>query len=390
MTIDPSLPYIAATAFVLAMIGLLFDYWKQPIVVAYLLAGVILGPGVLGIFDDPTILGPVGGTGLILLLFFVGLEVDLKALTAVWRVALFGTVLQTAALIAFSVGVGLWLHWSVQRIIIIGFVMALACTPIALRVLNDRGLLNAPIGNKIIGILVVQDLLAIPMFIVLGLLQGSKPEMSVIALQVSSAILLVGILILAARNPGFKFPLGERFEKTPELQVLAALSICFGFAMVTGLMQLSVVLGGFIAGMLVRLSGNLQWARNTLDPFNHTFVALFFVSVGVLIDINFLSKHLFEVLVLTAAAMVIATALNTLVLIALREPKTESAVAGASLSQLGEFGFVLAALGLSMGAITENGYQFVLSITAVSWLLSPAWITLVEKIAIFYERRASN
>ena len=387
MGIDPSLPYIAATAFVLAIMGLLFDYWRQPIVVAYLLAGIILGPGVLAVFPDPTILGPVGGTGLILLLFFVGLEVDLKALTASWRIALLSTLLQTAALLLFALAMGLWLGWAVQRIVVIGFVMSLACTPIALRVLQDRGLLYTPLGTKILGILVVQDLLAIPMLIILGLLQGTRPEASVIVLQISSAILIVAILILAGRYPGYKFPFAERLQETPELQVLAALSLCFGLALITGLMQLSVVLGGFVAGLIVRQSGNLAWARSTLEPFNHTFVALFFVSVGVLIDIEFLQTHFLEVLLLTVAATVITTVLNAAVMIVLKEPFTESAIAGASLSQLGEFGFVLAALGLSMGAVTETGYQFVLTITALSWLVSPAWISFVERVAPRFEKK---
>ena len=380
MGIDPSLPYIAATAFILAIIGLLFDYWRKPIIVAYLIAGIILGPDVLAVFPDPTILGPVGGTGLILLLFFVGLEVDLKALAASWRIALLSTLLQTVVLVAFATLMGFWLGWSVQRIVVIGFVMSLACTPIALRFMQDRGLLQTHLGMTVTGILIAQDLLAIPMLIVLGLLQGTRPEAPIILLQISSALLIGAVLILAAKHPGYKFPFAERLQKTPELQVLAAISLCFGLAMITGLMQLSVVLGGFIAGLLVRQSGNLAWARNSLEPFNHTFVALFFVSVGVLIDLDFVQTHLLQILLLTFAATVITTVLNAAVLVALKESITESAIAGACLSQFGEFGFVLAALGLSMGAITDTGYQLVLAITAVSWLVSPAWISIVERV----------
>jgi CPA2 family monovalent cation:H+ antiporter-2 len=380
VTIDPTLIYIAATVFVLTVLGVLFDYLRQPVIIAHLLAGVVLGPYVLGVFTDPSVLGPVAGLGLVLLLFFIGLKIDLRILATQWRVAVFGTLLQVAASVGIVIGLAQWLDWPLVRAVLMGFVITLSSTPIAMRVLADKQLLNTPLGASTVGILVVQDLLAIPMLIVLGLFEGETPSLSKALLQVSSAGLIVAVIIAAARHPGFRLPLAARLEGSRELQVLAALSMCFGTAVLTGLAELSVVLGGFVAGLLIRLSASLHWVSTALEPFNFALVAAFFVSVGVLIDIEFFFAHVGTVAGLTLLALVLNTVVNALILRILGERLRDSLIAGASLAQLGEFGFVLASLGLSTGVVSTTGYQYVLSVTALSWVVSPVWISLVGKL----------
>jgi CPA2 family monovalent cation:H+ antiporter-2 len=218
------------------------------------------------------------------------------------------------------------------------------------------------------------------MLIVLGLFEGETPSLSKALLQVSSAGLIVAVIIAAARHPGFRLPLAARLEGSRELQVLAALSMCFGTAVLTGLAELSVVLGGFVAGLLIRLSASLHWVSTALEPFNFALVAAFFVSVGVLIDIEFFIAHVGTVAGLTLLALVLNTVVNALILRILGERLRDSLIAGASLAQLGEFGFVLAALGLSTGVVSTTGYQYVLSVTALSWVVSPVWISLVGKL----------
>lgn len=380
MTIDPSLVVVAATAFTLTILGLLFDYLKQSALVAYLLAGVLLGPFVVGVFQDPSALDPLAGMGLVTLLFFIGLEVDLRQLTTQWRVAVIGTLLQTGISVGLVWAVAHWLDWPLPRIVLMGFVITLSSTPIALRFLDQRGLLGSRLGANTLGILVAQDLLAIPMLIVLGLFQGETPSPAIVLLQVSSAILVVGIIMLAVRHSGFRIPLSDRIESSRELQVLAALGLCFGTALITGLMQLSVVLGGFVAGLLIRLSNSLPWVRNSLEPFNLALVAVFFVSIGVLIDVSFVLENLWTIAVFTLLALLINTIVNMGTLIVLGEGWRDAIIGGASLAQLGEFGFVLAALGLANGVIGITGYQYVLAVTALSWIVSPLWIVCAERL----------
>lgn len=381
MTIDPWLIVIAATAFVLTSLGILFDYLKQSVLIAYVLAGVLLGPFVLGIFIDPIILDPLAGLALILLLFFIGLEVDLRQLSSQWRVAIVGCLLQTILSVGLVWVIGYFLHWPLPRIILMGFVITLSSTPIALRVLTDKKLLNTRLGANTLGILVVQDLLAIPMLIVLGIFRGDTPSTYTLLLQLSSALLIIGIIIRAVRNTGFRIPLSGRIENNREMQVLAAIALCFGTAVITGMMQLSVVLGGFVAGILIRLSNSLIWVKNALEPFNFAFVAIFFVYIGVLIDVAFFIDHIWTICAFTMLALILNTIVNTITLMSVGERWSEAIIAGASLAQLGEFGFVLAALGLSSGIIGTVGYQYVLAVTALSWVLSPAWIAIIYRIA---------
>jgi len=381
MTLDPWLIVIAATALSLTAVGLLFQYLRQSVMIAYLVTGVLLGPHVIGVFSDPTVLDPMAGLALVLLLFFIGLEVDLRQLTAQWRVALLGALLQALVSVGVVWVVGQWLDWPLARVILMGFVITLSSTPIVMRTLSDLGLLNSRVGANVVGVLVAQDLLAIPMLIVLGLFQGETPSAATIWLQVASVLLLVGLIIMVVRRGGFPTPFSSRIEQSREMQVMAALAFCFGTALITGLMQLSVVLGGFLGGLLARLSNSMDWVRSALEPFNFALVAVFFVSIGVLIDLDFLFSNFAVSAGLTLLALVLNTIINTLTLRVLGESWLDSFRAGASLAQLGEFGFVLAALGLATGVIVNEGYQYVLAVTALSWLISPLWIVGVEKLS---------
>lgn len=390
MTIDPWLIVIAATALSLTALGLLFQMLKQSVLVAYLCTGILLGPHVLGVIADPTVLDPMAGLALVLLLFFIGLEVDLRQLSARWRVAVLGSILQTLVSVGVMWVVGQWLNWPLPRTILLGFVITLSSTPVVLRTLTDLGLMNTRLGGNVLGVLVAQDLLAIPMLIVLGMFQGDRPAGSTLLLQLSSMLLLGGLITLLVKRGGFPTPFGRHIEKSREMQVMAALAFCFGTALLTGLMQLSVVLGGFIGGLVARLSNSMNWVQPALEPFNFALVALFFVSIGLLVDLDFLVSNLAIVVGLTLFALVLNTAVNTATLFVVGESWLDSLRAGASLAQLGEFGFVLAALGLASGVIAVEGYQYVLSVTALSWLVSPLWIIGVEKLTARLGRPAAE
>ncbi|GAB5500787.1 MAG: cation:proton antiporter [Pseudohongiellaceae bacterium] len=381
MTIDPWLIVIAATALSLTITGLLFQFLRQSVLVAYLLTGILLGPHVLGVFSDPTVLDPMAGLALVLLLFFIGLEVDLRQLSSRWRVAVLGSLLQTVVSVAVVWLIGQWLNWPLPRIILMGFVITLSSTPVVLRTLSELGLLNTNLGANVLGVLVAQDLLAIPMLIILGVFQGETPSASTLLLQISSMLLIAGVIAGLVRRGGFSTPFASHIENSHEMQVLAALAFCFSMALLTGFMQLSVVLGGFLGGLIARLSNSMAWVQPSLEPFNFALVALFFVSIGVLVDLDFLLRNLVIVIGLTLVALVMNTLINMLTLRVVGESWLDSLRAGASLAQLGEFGFVLAALGLATGVIVDEGYQYVLSVTALSWLLSPAWIIGIEKLS---------
>jgi len=162
------------------------------------------------------------------------------------------------------------------------------------------------------------------------------------------------------------------------MQIFAALAICFGLALLTGLLQLSTALGAFTAGMLVSAAKETQWVHQRLEPFRVVFVALFFVSVGLLVDIKFLTEQWVLISLLVVLVLITNTFINAFILKALGVNTRDSVYAGALLAQIGEFSFVLAAVGIQAKIITDFGYQLVIEVISISLLFSPVWIKLIK------------
>lgn len=385
MHLDPSLALLVGISFAVLMIGLVLDYLRQPLVLAYLVVGVLLGPDVLGFVESGGALGPLGELGIMLLLFFVGMEVSPRELMKSWRVAVFGTLAQVGASVGLVWLIGWFLDWPLARTILLGFVVSLSSTAVVVKLLQDAGEINTDTGRDTLGILLVQDLLIVPMMLILVAL-GEPAEndgRTPLAVQVSGAVAIFGFVIWVVRRGRISLPLA-RYLRDHEIEVFAALAICFGFALATALLGLSAVLGAFVAGIVVAAARETEWFHENLQPFHVLLVAFFFLSIGLMLDVDFLLGNLAEVLLLVLAAMLTNTFINALILRLLGEDWRHSLFAGALLSQIGEFSFVLAALGLSAGLIDQQSYQLTISVIALSLLASPPWIALVRRL-VHYE-----
>ena len=380
MHIDPLLPTLVAIIAVVLLIGLSLQLLRQPQVIGYLLAGVAIGPFGLALLTDIQFANRLGGFGVVLLLFFVGMEVAPRQLLSGWRIAVVGTLIQVALSVALVIPIGLWFSWPMERIVLLGFVTSLSSTAVIIKLLSDSGELNRKEGQDILGILLVQDLIIIPMLIILGLLGGETPGLSELGLQIGGSIVIISMLIWALSRDSFHFPFGHLFRRDPELQVFAALLICLGLSLLTGMAHLSTALGAFAAGILVTAARETQWVHHSLEPFRVIFVALFFVSVGMLVDVTFIVSHAVQVLLLVLSVLIGNTLLNGIILRVLGYRWRESLYAGAMLSQIGEFSFVLAAVGLTAGIITEIAYQYTIAVIALSLLVSPFWILAARRI----------
>ena len=177
MHLDPSLPILVAIITVILLIGTSLHLMKQPQIIGYLLAGVAIGPFGFGLFPDTEFATRLGSYGVVLLLFFVGMEVAPKRLLAGWRIAVIGTVVQVALSVAMVVPLGLWLDWPLARIVLLGFVTSLSSTAVIIKLLRDSGEINQKEGQDVLGILLVQDLIIIPMLIIVGLLGESDAQL---------------------------------------------------------------------------------------------------------------------------------------------------------------------------------------------------------------------
>lgn len=380
MHIDPILPTLVAIITVVLFIGLSLQLLRQPQVIGYLLAGVTIGPFGLALLTDTELASRLGSFGVVLLLFFVGMEVAPRQLIARWRIAVIGTLAQVALSVALVIPIGLWFDWPIERVVLLGFVTSLSSTAVIIKLLRDSGEINRKEGQDILGILLAQDLIIIPMLIIVGLMGGEAPSWSGLGLQVGGSIVIVSSLVWALTRDTFHLPFGHLFRNDPELQVFAALLICLGLSLLTGMAQLSTALGAFAAGILVTAARETQWVHHALEPFRVIFVALFFVSIGMLVDISFITSHATQVLLLVAVALVSNTLLNGVILRFLGYRWRESLYAGAMLGQIGEFSFVLAAVGLTAGIISDIAYQYTIAVIALSLLISPFWILAARQI----------
>jgi CPA2 family monovalent cation:H+ antiporter-2 len=361
---------------VLLSTGLAMRFLRQPHIVGYLLAGVLLGPFGMAALPDTETMSRAGELGVAMLLFFVGMKVSPRKLMARWKITGLGTLVQILASIGVAGLVGLFLDWPINRILLIGFVISLSSTAVVLNILQDRGEMDTQVGRDVIGILLTQDLAIIPMLVIIGLLGGEQPAPADLALQ-GIGIFLIGLMLwwLTTSNR-VRLPLGARLRNDHEMQVFAALAIFLGMASLSAWFGLSAALGAFLAGMLIGVARETSWVQNRLDPFRVVFVALFFISIGSLVDLNFFREH--GVLILTLVSLVLFTnwGINAFTFRLLGESWAHSVYCGALLSQIGEFSFVLAAVGLQVGTITGFAYQLTISVIAVSLLLAPTWINL--------------
>ena len=380
MHLDPLLPIVVAIIGVIFMIGLILHLVKQPQVIGYILAGVAIGPFGLAIFTDIDFASRIGSFGVVLLLFFVGMEVAPRQLLAGWRIAVIGTLIQVILSIFLILPLGLFLEWPVERVVLLGFVVSLSSTTVIIKLLRDSGELEQKQGQDILGILLVQDLIIIPMLIIIGLFGGTTPSWQDLSIQLIGAAIIITMLAWALSKETFHLPFASLLKGDKELQVFSALLICLGLSLLTGLANLSTALGAFAAGIMVTAAKETQWVHHSLEPFRVIFVALFFVSVGLLVDVTFIASHLLQLMLLVAVVLVGNTVLNGVILRLLGYKWRESLYAGSILAQIGEFSFVLAAVGLSSHIITDIAYQYTIAVIALSLLVSPFWIWLARRI----------
>ncbi len=379
MLTDQIIIYFVVCALVALSLGLTMSLVKLPVFTGYILAGALLGPHGIGFIADLNLMNQLGSVGVVLLLFFIGVEISPKEIIEKWRIALLGTLLQ----VLLSVGVvsllGLYFDWPLARIVLIGFVISLSCTAVVIDYLKSRGEMNSPIGQNLLAILVMQDLFVVPMLIILGLLGGDGVEVSTVWRQLLGCILIFGALVWVIRKDQITIPGLDRLREQPELKVFTALLICFALAFVTGILQLSTALGSFLAGILVGRTRESQWINSKLEAIKIIFVALFFASVGALIDLHFLLDNWLQITLLVAVVFITNTLINAGLLKMLGVGSWDSIYGGALMAHVGEFSFVLAAIGLNVMIVTEIAYQLTISTIALTLFLGPVWVGSIRK-----------
>jgi monovalent cation:H+ antiporter-2, CPA2 family len=380
MIVDPLLPILVFSAFFMIAIGLVMRILKQPHVIGYILVGVILGPAVLGLLQNEVAVERLGSFGIVLLLFFIGMHVSIDKLVAKWRVAIIGTLLQILITVGVMFGVGYFAGWSVNRSILLGFVVSLSSTAVVLKILEDRNELDTNVGQNALSILLVQDLAIIPMIIIVGILSGEVANLGKIALETVGGIVVIGFISWLIYKGTVRIPFREIIMKDHEIQLFVALLICFGLSLITGLFGLSTALGAFVAGILVAATKEETWIQKSLRPFYIVFVALFFIYVGLSLDVGFIIENYIEIFILVLGVFILNTAINSVILRSLGNSWKEAIYAAALLAQIGEFSFLLGAIAFQAGMVSNHAYQLIIATIALTLFFSPLWISVTKRL----------
>lgn len=381
MHLDPILPLVVGVALAAIILALIVRAVRQPYVIGYLFAGVLLGPHGLALVGADVDAERLGAIGVVILLFFVGMEVSLSQLVDRWRVALIGTALQIAASVGFAAILGWFGDWSLNRILLLGFVISLSSTAVVIKLLQDWSEFDTPVGRDVLAVLLAQDLAIVPMLLLLQASGGAPLAPALLAAQIAGgAALLAGLWWLFSRSE-VHLPLGPLLRRDHELQVFTALILCFGLALLTGLLGLSSALGAFVAGVIVARARETHWVSERLESFRVVFVALFFFSIGMLIDLAFVRANAGVLAVLVAGVLATNTLINAGIFRLLGRNWRVSFYGGALLSQIGEFSFVLAAVGKQAGIVTDFAYQTTVAMIALTLIASPPWIAFTRWFA---------
>lgn len=369
---------LVATAAVLC--GLILTRLRQPAIVGYILAGMVLGPTGLGLVENSEDITLLAELGVLMLLFLIGMELSLRAFTAVLRIAISCALLQIALALAVTFGFAALLDWTAQQALLFGFLVALSSTAVAIKMLDDIGELRTETGRITVGVLIAQDLAVVPMLVLVRAMGDSETLGFGVVVKMVVAVGLLTVLIsyLSRRNK-IVLPTHRWMKGKTDLIPLAAIAFCFLAATLTGLFGLSAAYGAFLAGLVISASTDRKAVMRATHPIQSVLVVVFFLSIGLLIDLRYLVDNLGTVLGFLAAAILIKTVINVGVLRLLGAKWEHAFPAGVVMGQLGEFSFVLAAAGVSAGAIDQEGYRLAISVIALSLLISPLWLLTARR-----------
>jgi len=383
--LDPVMLVITIVLFCSILIAYVSARLRQPIAVAYILTGIVLGPSGLAVIEDHELVTRIGEIGVVMLLFFVGMEVSIPRLMEGWRIAFVGTNIQIMLSVAACVGLAVWLGLEWQLGVLLGFIISLSSTAVVLRMLQDSGELDLPMGQNALGILLVQDMAIIPMMVILGLIGSASISIPEISIQVLGGIAIVAFVLWLMRSGRFHIP-DALISNTDQCMMLGLL-LCLGSASLTAWLGLSPGLGAFLAGVLLASSDRAQWVHEHLGPVHVIFMAMFFLSVGMLVDISYFLEHIEIVLGATILVFLFNAGTNVFVLRSLGENWETSLLTAGLLSQIGEFSFLLAAVGLHAGLMNESLHSMAVLVIALTLMLSPLWHSMIKRFARVHNRQ---
>ncbi len=355
---------------------------RQPPLVGFLAAGVLVGPYGLGLVADVRVVETLAEVGVVLLLFTVGLDLSLSSVRRLGRIVAIAGPVQFFGVIAVAALLTRWRGDSPARGILFGFLVVTCTTVILLKLLMDRGETDSPHGRFLVGINVFGDLMVVPMMLLVAPLSSrGHVDTGALALALAKAAVTVALIAFAARQIVPRLLAAMVRTRQKELFTLAVLLLVFGTALGTSAAGLSLALGAFLAGLVVSESEFGHQAVADIAPFRDACSALFFVSVGMLFNPRVLLTNPLAVLFVLAFVLVVKAAFGALPVLLLGYGPRVALVVGISLAQIGEFSFVLLSAAHLAGGIDAAEYQAILAAAIASMIATPFLFEASHRVA---------
>ncbi|WP_028006362.1 YbaL family putative K(+) efflux transporter [Solimonas flava] len=389
-----STPLIATIVggLVLAFVfGAIAQRLRLPPLVGYLLAGVAMGPNTPGFVADQSLASELAELGVILLMFGVGLHFSLKDLLSVRKIAVPGAVVQIAVATALGVGLALLLGWPLGGGIVFGLALSVASTVVLLRALQDRRLLETDRGRIAVGWLIVEDLAMVLALVLIpalaeafgaagGASVGAGAIAATLAITIGKVMAFVAVMLIGGRRLIPRILDWVARTGSRELFTLSVLAVALGVALGAAyLFDVSFALGAFFAGMILAESPLSHRAAEESLPLRDAFAVLFFVSVGMLFDPSIVLRAPLQLLA-TLAIIIVGKSIAAFVIVrAFGYTRATAMTIAASLSQIGEFSFILAGLGLALGLMPQQGQDLILAGAILSILFNPVAFAIAER-----------
>ncbi|HMO40898.1 MAG TPA: cation:proton antiporter [Saprospiraceae bacterium] len=357
-----------------AVVIYLFQRFRLPSILGLLLTGVIVGPGGLALIGSEATheVEMLAEIGVILLLFIIGLEFSLKTLASIQRIVLIGGAVQVGGTILATYLTAYALGYSWGEAIFLGFLFSLSSTAIVLKILQESGEINSPHGKIALAILIFQDIIVVPMMLFTPLIAGNGGNVwQALLLLVLKAALVIGLVLLSARFVVPRLLHEIARTRSRELFILSIIVICFAVAWATSQIGLSLALGAFMAGLIISESEYSHQATGIVIPFREIFTSFFFVSIGMLLDVQFFVANILLIVGLMLLIILVKALIAALAAVVLRYPLRTVLLTALSLFQIGEFAFILSMTGIQNELLAPATYQYFLAISILSMAITP-------------------
>jgi CPA2 family monovalent cation:H+ antiporter-2 len=372
---------LAVVMIVAGVVMVIFRRLRQPVVLGYIIAGMIIGPHTppYALVHDEATINTLSELGVILLMFSLGLEFSLRKLTKVGAPALLAALMEILLLFWVGFEIGRFFEWATMDCIFLGAMLSMSSTTVIIKVLGDMGKMKERFAQLVFGILIIEDILGIAMIALLsgiamtGTLSVGEVGLTLGKLSLFLAVTLVAGLLVVPRLIGYV----ARF-KSNEMLIITVLGLCFGVSLLAVKLDYSVALGAFIIGAVIAESREIHRIETLIEPIRDMFSAVFFVAIGLLIDPRMLVLYWQPILLITLA--VVAGKILTCSFGAFlggNDPRTSLRV-GMSLAQIGEFSFIIASLGVTLKVTSSFLYPIAVAVSALTTLLTPYLIRAAD------------